>query len=479
MFFQPSNPRRALWDTWLFPAQDQFHLFYLQRDQRDIACTVVGHAVSDDLVHWREVKDALAVGKRGAWDDGSLMTGMTLQHTDSRYYLFYGAMDDDGVQRIGTAISDDLIKWHKHANNPLIVPAAPYETNPRAAPNDETAWRDPCIIRDSASGDYLAYFCARVPGGSHSGGGAIAVSRSRDLLHWEVLPPAFVSDNYVCLEVPDVFFLDGRWYMLFSTGHSFGAYYETADPHISNGTFYLVSDNPLSGWHAPADNILVGSRAGRLDAYVGRSMEYNGTRLFYHHMVLGEDNLSWQRRGGYRHLVRGSFGSVKQLGTTSDGHLQARYYDTLSACQRPLFHRAETVTETTFLGAQQDVIAQLTITPQRENAVGGLLLGYGCLPRQGLLITLNAARQRLDVGLVEGEQTLRRAPALQSRSISIKPGAAYHLRVVARAQFLDIYVDDVLLLAFTWGRAPHGQCALFSEGSAIANVKIDALVIAD
>jgi hypothetical protein len=52
-------------------------------------------AVSRDLRHWaRPVRDpVLPVGKAGAWDDGTLYTGTTMQVTDKEMSVYYGAMN--------------------------------------------------------------------------------------------------------------------------------------------------------------------------------------------------------------------------------------------------------------------------------------------------------------------------------------------------------------------------------------------------
>ncbi|PJF35193.1 MAG: hypothetical protein CUN49_11800 [Candidatus Thermofonsia Clade 1 bacterium] len=474
MLYAPESPLHGLWDTWLLPAEDGYHLFYLKRDLRDRFAKTIGHAISPDLVHWTSVRDALHAEASGTWDSGWLMTGMIVPHHDGRYYMFYGAMVDQ-VQRIGVAISDDLYHWHKHPQ-PVMQACAPfYETDPRRSPNHEVAWRDPCVIYDADSAQYYAFICARVPNASHSGGACIAVCRSSDLLTWETLPPAFISDEYVCMEVPDVFRLNGRYYLMFSTAYWFDSYYQTADPNCVNGTFYLVSDHLLEGWRRPAEPIVVASRESRLDSYVGRSVAHpsDGSRLFYHHMV---------RRQHPNDLA--SFGAVKQLAATPEGALRVlarRDVDQFTRALEPgeLYtlggtwhaHNGELCGQASAPSlylpyGTEAVLIETQIHFACESGIAGLVIGYGCAAEQGLCIALNRAASQLEVGLCGAEfGALRRFPPIQARRADLS-NTDYRLRVLVRTHYLDVYLDEVLLIAFSWAHMPYGKTGFYVENAA-------------
>ena len=109
MLYKPPDRRLGLWDTWLFRQGDAVHLFYLQCERTGTGCTAIGHAMTRDWLHWETLPPVLRQGRGDEWDAGPLMTGVTLEH-DGRYYLFYGAMVER-VQRIGLAVSDDLLHW--------------------------------------------------------------------------------------------------------------------------------------------------------------------------------------------------------------------------------------------------------------------------------------------------------------------------------------------------------------------------------
>jgi beta-fructofuranosidase len=480
MLYVPHNPLVGLWDTWVFHHDGLFHLFHLQRDQRDVACTVIAHAVSRDRVHWLPVRDALSIAASPAWDSGALMTGMTLQGPDGRFYLFYGSMVG-GVQRIGVAVSHDLYHFTRHPGNPVIEPDGRwYETRPEVAANLETAWRDPCIVWDDATGAYYAFFCARVPHASDAAGGAIGVARSADLITWDVLPPAFVSDRFFALEVPDVFHLDGRWYMLFSSGAGFGTYPHMHDPHIANGTFYLMSDSLLSGWYEPEDSIIVGSRESRLDAYVGRTFMHAGARLFYHHYVT-------PRLASGQFI--GALGHFKRVEAAADGALRLRYSDALEPFAAPAFTlapaalAAEDSPHAVWHGECGDLLASITLTPETPACTAGVILGWNDALRQGLAITLDPAARTLAVSIAFTHPTggtLCLANPMQARTLpaDVLGGTSEHLRIIARGPFLDLYVNDTLALIFVWRVRAHGRFGtLIVNGRCVFSADIQTLTL--
>ena len=135
-----------LWDFWLVQDGKDYHIFYLQAprslgDQNLRHWNVsVGHAISQDLVNWTVLPDALKPSPSPAWDDYTTWTGSIIQHKNL-WYLFYtgSSKADDGlVQRIGLATSSDLIHWEKHPANPLI------EADPHWYEQlDLNLWHDP------------------------------------------------------------------------------------------------------------------------------------------------------------------------------------------------------------------------------------------------------------------------------------------------------------------------------------------------
>src|SRR5437870_1036531 len=82
--------------------------------------------------------------------------------------------------------------------------------------------------------------------------------RFRDLLQWEVGPPLDVPRGFAVMEVPDVFELDGRWFLLHSTSHRMGSRFPTCDPALTAGTFVLWAERPQGPYTRPPRDVLVG-----------------------------------------------------------------------------------------------------------------------------------------------------------------------------------------------------------------------------
>lgn len=273
---------RYIWDFWFAKDKADYHLFYLQAsrslpdpDQRHWNVSI-GHAVSQDLVKWQVLPDALKPGPAGTWDDYTTWTGSVIRHED-KWYLFYTGTchaDKGLVQKIGLATSPDLISWEKHPANPLIV-ADPqfYEELDLKLWHDQ-AWRDPFVFRDPTTGEFHAYITARVNYGPADGRGVIAHARSKDLLDWEVLPPVTGPGDFGQMEVPELVQINGRYYLIFCSSTELSSKIRKErtgqfEPII--GTHYLVSENMLGPFRYTTDDFLVGDKTGSL--YAGKLIQ--------------------------------------------------------------------------------------------------------------------------------------------------------------------------------------------------------------
>ena len=105
--FRPGSER--LGDVIPYFDKGVYHVFYLKGSGW-------GHIASEDLVHWRELPDALEAGKGpGAPDGQNCWTGSIVKE-GGKYRLFYtGKNSDDpkGEQKVMRASSPDLVTWTK------------------------------------------------------------------------------------------------------------------------------------------------------------------------------------------------------------------------------------------------------------------------------------------------------------------------------------------------------------------------------
>lgn len=291
MVFIPEQ--HYLWDFWMVSPQewrDQsalYHLFYLQapRSLHDPnlrhGVATVGHAVSHDLRQWVHQGTVLEAGELGSWDDRVIWTG-SVTIRDNLAYMFYTGISQAQlapIQRIGLAVSKDLVHWERHADNPLLeVDIRWYEPQGVERWSEQT-WRDPYVIYDANEQTYFMFLAARVNEGSHDGRAVIGLARSKDLIVWEMLPPVSVPGDFTEMEVPQVVPLNGRYYLLFCASRQSTAHLTSSESKGWMGTHYLVADT-LTGPYRPLTNDpLVADAAGTY--YAGKLVYDSAGDLFF------------------------------------------------------------------------------------------------------------------------------------------------------------------------------------------------------
>ena len=180
-----------------------------------------GHAVSDDLIHWRELPIAIAPTPDSP-DQGGVFSGCMVDDQGAPTAIYTGVNDDYTVQVQCIARGNhDLAQWQKYAGNPILaeVPAELGQTRD---------FRDPFVWR----GDDRWYMILA----SHivGVGGAVLLYRSDDLRRWDYLHPLFVGDkarhgfNFEC---PNFFPLGDKWVLIVSMQPA---------AHVPGVTLYFV-----------------------------------------------------------------------------------------------------------------------------------------------------------------------------------------------------------------------------------------------
>ena len=159
----------------------EYHLFYQFNPYAPLHHRIHwGHAVSTDLVHWRDLTIALTPSD-GPDVDGC-WSGVLVYDGDTPTIVYSGRHGDRELPCVAIG-TPDLVEWTKAAENPVI------STTPAGI--DVTAFRDHCVWREGETWRQL------IGSGIRSRGGTAFLYESTDLREWTYIGPLLVGDSTV------------------------------------------------------------------------------------------------------------------------------------------------------------------------------------------------------------------------------------------------------------------------------------------
>lgn len=224
--------------------QDRWHLFYQGYPSEDRRVHW-GHAVSDDLIHWRDLPYAIHPGP-----EEHCYSGSALVESDRVLAMYHGT-------RLGNmvAVAADplLLNWRKLTDTAVIPLSA--NQGPPACHNIF----DPCIWKE---GDYYYSLSGHGPRAHPDGRRTNILFRSPDLVQWECRHEFIEGDRFTLPgddgACPYFWPIGDRHIMLFYSHMSGGQYllgdYDTAREKFvvsSHGKFNFGASDPC-GVHAPS-----------------------------------------------------------------------------------------------------------------------------------------------------------------------------------------------------------------------------------
>ncbi|QPC82248.1 glycoside hydrolase family 32 protein [Phototrophicus methaneseepsis] len=314
----------------------QYHLFYQHNPDAPYWGNMHwGHAVSEDLTHWRDLPIALAP-QPDSPDSAGCFSGCAIV-ADGTPTIVYtgtqGAHCEIQTQCIATAVDDGLVKWTKHPRNPLLsdIPAFLKQTRD---------FRDPFVWRMNDRW-YMVL-------GSHiiDEGGVILLYQSNDLEHWafkSILLQGHQEETGTPWECPNFFPLGDKWVLILSSigpemrVYAFVGTFEDEQFHVESqnrlnwGSFYA----PLS--FADADNrrILFGWIVEDRNRESQIAAGWSGAQSLPRELTLAEDGRLLQKPVIEAQKLRGQVLISTERGDSSELHLQDTHdcYEILAKMQ--------------------------------------------------------------------------------------------------------------------------------------------------
>ena len=494
--------QQYVWDAWYMVKDDQVHAFHLQQNRPN--CTLpphvqdmFGHAVSANLVDWTECAPCLGPDPANPLDCNQPWTGCALWH-NQRGYLYYTMRNRDpqsNIQHIGLAVSDDGYSWTRHPGNPVITPDPKwYATVGNPTPNLLDC-RDLVVIPHPQGHGWLGYYATRRLADELPKTSVIACVRSDDLIHWTHLPPAFVPNKYACVEVPDVFELNGRWFMTCLTGCGYGNRGIFGEPQLTHGTIYAVAERPEGPFRELKDFVLLGSHT-TVSPISCRSVQFQGQR----HMLYTDRETFDGTDQGNTHI--GVLTTPKLLHTDGDrlflaysnrieGHVQQ---ELIGSSRPPQQVHADhvwgqiwqtptvqwdftgTIRGTSQTGwgvAELGVEAESFILEADITLLSGIAAGVMIRMQQGNGAFVGVDRDLQAVFFSELPSPL----FVEQRHCAITEGQTVKLRIVQRREFVEVYIHDELKLAFARYRNALGGIGLCVDrvDATFANLRLRTL----
>ena len=411
----------------------------------------LGHAISSDLRNWKELPVAILPGEQGQYDDGHIFTGCALRN-DNQIYLYYSSNHFDGERTISgmcLATSTDGINFEKHVENPIIEPDPDLYISKNTPLPDlkyhnwpDVDCRDISIIPDPSGSGWLGYVVMRMKDKDRMNSCCIVLCKSLDLVNWQVLEPCCSTDRFICFEVPDVFQLNGRWYMLALTGNIYGQRARWSDISIGHGTIVFEADTPYGPFKEIKDNLLLASND--FQGFSVRTLEFDNKRLMlYTRAEGGIDSggsnygaLSWpveliadSKKGLIPKFWKENEGTFRNQSFSKDALIKAEKKWVLSAISDFGKQPKEFI-----LSCRIKIEGSAAgISFNREDSLKNI--DYN----EGLLLILD---------LKNGEIQLLSIPQFhikQRRKINLKTNV-FDLRLVVIKDFVEVYLNDVLFL---------------------------------
>lgn len=427
--FRPARERVG--DVIPFYWDGVYHVFYLKGSGW-------GHITTRDLVHWRELPDALARGKEpGAPDGACCWTGSIVEH-DGVFHLFYtGNNPEDplGDQKVMRATSSDLVAWTKQPASTFYADGKYYWNRASNASIDDKqiphhrAFRDPDVFWNPEAKAWWMALHAVLADGSNP---AFALYSSEDLINWTPMPPLLVFPPSVSGDCPQVFYEQGKWYII------------AADRH------YTAAER-VGGPYSP-DMQPFG--AGEL--FVPKTMSDGNRRI-----LLGWIGDREEKEDGGKGVWGGVMCMARELYADARGRLRQRPVKEVVAAFSAVFPVPAAPEALTSIGVPPDFMLQVSLVPETTTATASIIMRHSDHDP--------ASGYRLHLDFASGEAALEDNHRRYARDCELDPDQPVSVTAFAVGNVIEVFVNEAFAFTMRGYDRPEGQLTLQLSGARVAN----------
>lgn len=215
-------------------------------------------ATTQDFVNYRTYGEVLKRGTEES-EDEFIYAGSVFEDQKGKLRAFYTGYNrnfisqDRSSQVLMEASSENGIDWKKEGLAKELIPQEGY---------DSDNWRDPNIVWDEKSQEYLLIIGTRLNSNVKEKTGRLVYYTSKDCKNWLFKGDFWVPGMYTMIEMPQIFKEGDWWYLVYS------------EYDMEKATHYVMSKNIMGPWIIPAQDTFNGR------AYYAARTATNGKERF-------------------------------------------------------------------------------------------------------------------------------------------------------------------------------------------------------
>ena len=455
-------------DMWGLVVDGVFHGIHIKWSKTGEE-TPLGHVTSKDLLHFTACDDILYPLPESEYPMDCLMkfTGCCMTAKNGLHYIYYTMRTSNADEKIALAVSKDMKTFELYDKNPVLE----VDENIFFTTGPHVDCRDMLIVYHEKEDVYYGYFAAMADMGYGSPSGVIGVAKSSDLVTWRDQKIAYAAPFMGTVEVPDVFEIDGKWYLIMLTGNNYGAKGISEDEDVTYFTAYAVADSPEGPFVHTDDKIFIGGNSN--SAGVCRTVIFDGKR-YLHYVDRGREGQSislpkeicvvdgklrpcyapiTQKLRTGKMMRKFDESSFKKL---SSSHAWMTASGEAKVCEGKLIfdsyrnsYQKYRIENEKYASIEMECILSADCTE-----CGFMFEAYSEKeterPQETSFLSLNFDREKV----IMYQNALMFDPCAK-RSVTLEKNKEYHVRAIVMEGIFEIYIDDILVLQGAIETAEH------------------------